>query len=299
PEIPDQASGSGNNSLASRQNKHRTSERVPDIYGKVKSIPDLIAPLYRYYADNVQVEEALLSIGTGYFEIDPDQIKEGETPINTIEGASLSIYEPNTLTTGAAQIQIGEAFITPQIVAKQVSSIDGKQKLISPNSAMLTYKGVSFNGNSILVGTGSQGKNQKYSWNHITNAFLYQSQDIYADFTTKFVNGEQIIIENAIYGSAPNLGISGTAEVSGNGVLTIASATNIIDPQKYKKIRISALTVDDLVEGQLSLAGEYAVSNIVKSGSTGAWFYEVTLASNYAETNINFSRMSADGTGIL
>ena len=55
PEIPDQASGSGYNSLASRQNKHRTSERVPDIYGNVKSIPDLIAPLYRYYADNLQV----------------------------------------------------------------------------------------------------------------------------------------------------------------------------------------------------------------------------------------------------
>src|SRR5690606_11630697 len=118
PEIPDQASGSGNNSLASRQNKHRTSERVPDIYGKVKSIPDLIAPLYRYYTDNVQVEEALLSIGTGYFEIDPDQIKEGETPINTIEGASLSVYEPNTLTTGAAQIQIGEVFNDPPIDRK-------------------------------------------------------------------------------------------------------------------------------------------------------------------------------------
>lgn len=301
PEIPDQqASGSGNNSLASRQNKHRTSERAPDIYGNVKSIPDLIAPLYRYYADNVQVEEALLSIGTGYFEIDPDQIKEGETPINTIEGASLSVYEPNTLTTGVAQIQIGEIFTDASIVAKQVSSVDGKQKLISPNNAMKVYKGVSFNGNTVSVsGATVQGKNEKYSWNYITKAFLFQSQDVFADFNDHFTNGEQIIIENAIYGSAPNSNISGTTDVSAAGILTIASSVNISDPDSYKKIRISSLTIDDPVEGQLNLAGEYSVSSITKTGSTGAWFYEVELASNYMETNINFGRMSADGTGIL
>ncbi|WP_441367834.1 host specificity factor TipJ family phage tail protein [Acinetobacter lwoffii] len=300
PEIPDQASGSGNNSLASRQNKHRTSERAPDIYGNVKSTPDLIAPLYRYYADNVQVEEALLSIGTGYFEIDSDQIKEGETPINTIEGASLSVYEPNTLTTGTAQIQIGEAFTDPPIVAKQVSSVDGKQKLISPNNAMKVYKGVSFNGNTVSVsGSTVQGKLDKYSWDSITAAFLYQSQNAYADFNEHFVNGEQIIIENAIYGSAPNSNISGTTDVSATGILTIASSVNINDPGSYKKIRISSLTIDDPVEGQLNLAGEYSVSSITKTGSTGAWFYEVELASSYMEANINFGRMSADGTGIL
>lgn len=300
PEIPDQATGSGNNSLASRQNKHRTSERAPDIYGKVKSIPDLIAPLYRYYADNVQVEEALLSIGTGYFEIDSDQIKEGETPINTIEGASLSVYEPNTLTTGTAQIQIGEAFVDAPIVAKQVSSVDGKQKLISPNNAMKVYKGVSFNGNTVSVsGSTVQGKLDKYSWDSITAAFLYQSQNAYADFNEHFVNGEQIIIENAIYGSAPNSNISGTTDVSAAGILTIASSVNISDPDSYKKIRISSLTIDDPVEGQLNLAGEYSVSSITKTGSTGAWFYEVELASSYMEANINFGRMSADGTGIL
>lgn len=300
PEIPDQASGSGNNSLASRQNKHRTSDRTPDIYGKVKSIPDLIAPLYRYYADSVQVEEALLSIGTGYFEIDPSQIKEGETPINTIEGASLSVYEPNTLMTGAAQIQIGEAFTDAPIVAKQVSSVDGKQKLISPNNTLKIYKGVSFAGNTVSVSSSTiQGKLDRYSWNSITNAFLYLPQFTYADFNDHFINGEQIIIENAIYGSAPNSNLSGTTDVSAAGILTIASSVNISDPGSYKKIRISSLTVDDLIEGQLNLAGEYSVSSITRTGSTGAWFYEVELASSYMETNINFGRMSADGTGIL
>lgn len=298
PEIPNQqASGSGNNSLASRQNKHRTSERAPDIYGKVKSIPDLIAPLYRYYADNVQVEEALLSIGTGYFEIDPNQIKEGETPINTIEGASLSVYEPNTLTTGVAQIQIGEAFSDAPIVAKQVSSVDGKQKLISPNSAILTYKNTSFTDNKVTVSGNVQYYSDDYFWNG--QSWFGLEIPVYANFNDHFVNGEQIIIENAIYGSAPNSNISGTTDVSTAGILTIASSVNIGDPDSYKKIRISSLTIDDPVEGQLNLAGEYSVSSITKTGSAGAWFYEVELAPSYMETNINFGRMSADGTGIL
>ncbi|MCU4365649.1 hypothetical protein KTG70_10920 [Acinetobacter variabilis] len=299
PEIPDQASGSGNNSLASRQNKHRTSERVPDIYGKVKSIPDLIAPLYRYYADNVQVEETLMSIGTGYFEIEQDQIKEGETPVNTIEGASLSTYEPDTLITGTPQIQIGEKFADPPIVAKQVSSVDGKQKLLSPNNTKLSYKGVTFSGNKIEVTGDYQYVEKDYMY--VGGAFGWSAipRPVYANFSDHFVNGEQIIIENAIYGSAPNSNISGTTDVSAAGILTIASSVNISDPDSYKKIRISSLTIDDPVEGQLNLAGEYSISSITKTGSTGAWFYEVELASNYMETNINFGRMSADGTGIL
>ncbi|WP_180104799.1 host specificity factor TipJ family phage tail protein [Acinetobacter sp. YH12108] len=299
PEIPDQATGSGNNSLASRQNKHRTSERAPDIYGKVKSIPDLIAPVYRYYADNVQIEETLMSIGTGYFEIEQDQIKEGETPVNTIEGASLSAYEPGTLITGTPQIQIGEEFTDPPIVAKQVSSVDGKQKLLSPNNTKLNYKGVTFAGNKIEVTGDYQYIERDYMY--VGGAFGWSTipRPVYANFSDHFVNGEQIVIENAIYGSAPDSNISGTTDVSTTGILTIASSINIVDPDNYKKIRISSLTVEDLVEGQLSLAGEYAVSNIVKTGSAGAWFYEVTLKSNYTEANINFGRMSDDGTGIL
>lgn len=300
PEINnDQSTGSGNNSLSARQNKHRTSERTPDIYGTVKSVPDLIAPVYRYYADNVQVEECLLGVGTGYFDINPDQIKEGETPISSIEGASLSAYEPNMLTTGTPQILIGEPFNQPPIVAKQVSSIDGKQKLISPNSNVVKYKIISFSGSSISAGPGVQGSEINLIWSAVHNNFFSSRVDFSVNFAEKFVNGEQIIIENAIYGSAPDINISGTTDVDATGILTIASATDITNPEKYKKIRISSLTVDYLVEGQLSLAGEYSISNIIKTGSAGAWFYEVALASNYAEANINFSRMSADGTGIL
>ena len=299
----DQSTGSGNNSLSARQNKPRTSERVPDIYGSVKSTPDSIAPVYRYYADNVQVEECLLDIGTGYFEIDQNKIKEGETPVNSIAGASLSIYEPNTPIDGPAKIQIGEPFSALPLVTKQVSSIDGKQELLSPNSSNLNYTGVSFSGNKVTVLGGVQYYREETIFVGVqpNGVAIWQKVriPIYADFSNNFINGEQIIIQNALYGSAPDSVLSGTTDVTTTGILTIASATDIIDPQKYKRIRISALTIEDVEAGQLSLAGEYAVSNIVKSGSAGAWFYEVTLAPSFYESNINFARMTADGEGIL
>ena len=304
PEVDqNQSLGSGNNSLSARQNKHRTSERVPDIYGAVRSVPDLIAPVYRYYADNVQVEECLLCVGTGYFDINADQIKEAETPINSIAGASLSIYEPNMPIDGTASILIGEAFSTLPLVTKQVSSIDGKQKLLSPNNSNLVYSGVSFSGNKVTVLGGVQYYREEIIFTGVrpSGSAIWQKIKIpvYADFSTSFVNGEQITIQNAVYGSAPDSVLSGTTDVTMSGILTIASATDIIDPQKYKKIRISALTIEDVEAGQLSLAGEYAISSIVKSGSVGAWFYEVTLAPSLYESNVNFARMTADGEGIL
>jgi len=294
------SSGSPNNSLANRQNKSRPGERVPDIYGHQKSIPDLIAPVYRYYVDNVQTEECLLCVGTGHFEIDEDLIKESETPIKTIEGASLSIYEPGyPLISASPQIKIGESFEEPPLVTKQVSSIDGKQILLSPNSGVLRYHGVSFSGNKINVTTASQDTERDWAWSPIIEKWISTSKDIYADFTSNFASGEQIIIENAIFGTVDDTIISGTTDVDTNGILTIATSIDINNPDYFKKIRVVSLLVNDVTAGDLDLAGEYKVDSIVKSGSSGAWVYTVTLSSNFGEVNPNFTLLSADTSGVL
>jgi hypothetical protein len=292
--------GSSNNSLSQRQNKHRVNQRINDQYGTVKSIPDLIAPVYRYYKDNVQVEECLLCVGRGYYEINPDTIKEAETPINTIEGASISIYEPSYSLIGASpQIKIGEAFEEYPLVAKQISSIDGKQTLLSPNSAKLKYKFVSFSDNKVAVTNGVQYVNTKWTWSYISGAFMYQPDNVYADFTSKFSSGEQIIIENAIFGTVDDATISGTTDVDTAGILTIATSIDINNPNYFKKIRVVSLLVNDATAGDLDLAGEYNVDSIAKSGSSGAWVYTVTLSSNFGEVNPNFTLLSADASGVL
>lgn len=272
---PQDVKSSPNNGLAQRQNKHRVNERVPDIYGKVKSTPDLISSVYRYYKDNIQVEECLLDFGTGWFAIDENDIKEGETPVNTIEGASISIYEPNqSLIDPNPQIKIGAAFDELPLVTKQVSSIDGKQTLKSPGEGYVTRRGLRIESpNKIVFSTD--------------------------DFVDEFNTGEKINVKNAIFGSAEDKTVSGNTNVNiTDGVLTIASKANITKADQYKKIRINSLLVDGDSGESLNLAGEYDVDSIVKSGGDDLYVYEVTLSAGYKEINPSFYLLTNDTVGV-
>lgn len=272
---PQDTSGSPNNRLAQRQNKHRVGERVPDIYGKVKSIPDLISSVYRYYKDNIQVEECLLSIGTGSFEIDKYKISEGETPISTIEGASISLYEPNqSIVSDDPKIKIGAAFDGLPLVTKQVSSIDGKQVLKSPSGGYGDARGVVFLPPNRVNIRGAR-------------------------FTKEFESGQKISIRNAIFGVAEDRGVSGNTDIDIDaGVLTIASTIGISNAKDYRKLRILSLLVSDEDGGSLNLAGEYPVESIVQSGSAGAYIYEVTLSKGYKDVNPSFYLLTKSTSGV-
>ena len=298
-QTPD-TSGSPNNSLAQRQNKYRVGERVPDIYGKRKVIPDLVSPIYRYYQDNVQVEECLLCTGTGWFEIDEDTVSEGETPIKTIEGASISIYEPGqSLISATPQTQIGTAFTDLPLVTKQVSSIDGKQILKSPNNGLLRYKGLSFVAPNKITALAFQGTADDIAWGGDTLGFINNQLTAFADFTKEFSTGEAVVISGAVFGSIADSTISGNTNVDiTSGVLTIASKLNINNPNEYKKIRLASLLVDDESGASLSLAGEYPVDSITKSGSTDAYVYEVTLSSGFKDINPSFYLLTVNTVGV-
>lgn len=291
--------GSTNNSLAQRQNQHRVGGRVPDIYGKVKSIPDLIAPVYRYYRDNIQVEECLLCVGTGYFDIKQADIKEGETPVNTIEGASLSVYEPNqSLLSPTPQIKIGEAFDAVPLVTKQVSSIDGKQTLLSPNTNRLLFNKITVNSNIISFGESVRTE-YKQSWDTTSETFKVSLVNIPVDPVQYFNTGEKIIINGLQFGAAQDETISGNTDVDITGVLTISSKKDIALVNNFKKIRVSSLLVNDPAKGQIDLSGEFAVSNITKSGSADAWFYEVTLADGFKDVNSNYLLMTNNAVSVI
>lgn len=285
--------GSPNNSLAQRQNKHRVGGRVPDNYGTVKALPDLIAPVYRIYRDNIQVEECLLCVGAGHYDIDPKLIKEGETPIDTIEGASISIYEPNqSLLSNTPQVKIGESFTDVPLVTKQISSIDGKQTLIPPNS---NY----FMANKVVVSSTSLSFERSYYtkkrifWDREADRMNEELVDVNIDPTQYFNSGEQIIIDGLQFGAVQDEVVSGNTDVDKSGVLTISSTKNIPLVEQYKSIRIASMLINDKSRGDIDLAGEYPVASIVKSGSNGAWFYTVTLASGFVSINSNFALMTA------
>lgn len=283
----DKVEGSPNNSLADRQNKHRVKERVADVYGRMKSILDLISPTYRHYVDGVQVEECVLTIGTGWFDIDAKDIKEGDTPISTIEGAAISFYEPGqSLISPNPQLQIGSAFDTLPIVTRQVSGIDSKQLLRKPIDDAVYAEDVTVTHDGVI--------NMKVSFADNDDIFDWDGQSI----SERFNSGDKVNIRGLVFGSDPDSLLSGNTNVSIDGVLTVATKQDIQNPDKYKTINISTLMVKDVDGSSLSLSGLYSIDSIVKSGSDGAYIYEVHLSANYKEINLNFTLMTADAVGV-
>lgn len=250
---------SSNNKLGNRENTQRIGGRIPDIFGTVLAIPDLIAPPLRYFQNNVEIEECLMCLGRGYYEI--SDVKEGETTINQIDGESVSVYDPNqSLDTTTPMYRYGDVLNHAPLVGKQSRSITG-QTLLNPSSARVVENNITF------------------SYPNVINVA-----------TTAFVNGETISIEGAQYGVKDQL-LSGTVDVGLDYVLTVATSTDIYQPQNFKGLTIQALLIDDPVEGTLDLAGVYEVSNIVKSGSAGSWVYEISLV-NPQSVNQNFLKMT-------
>lgn len=115
---------SPNNSLGQRENKVRYGERVEDIYGTVKSVPSLMMPTYNKYISHKKFEYGYYCVGRGYYTI--ADIKDGDTLISDITGASASVYNPFTSpNSGTPIIEIGDAIPDNVLTAKRSVEVDG------------------------------------------------------------------------------------------------------------------------------------------------------------------------------
>lgn len=121
-----------NNSLTSRSNKQRTGERIADIVGTVRSVPDLVSLPYRLFIDNQEVEFSYMCIGRGSYTV--RDVRDDLTPINSIPGTSIEVYGPNTSPNSgdSPQLRIGNAIKTPIINIQGINSVNG-QTLLAPN----------------------------------------------------------------------------------------------------------------------------------------------------------------------
>ncbi len=127
PEMPgniNRTQSSPNNALGSRENKVRMLERVEDIYGTVKSIPSLMMPTYNKYISHKKYEYGYYCISRGYCDV--ASIKDGDTLIADISGASAAVYHPFTSpNSGTPVLQIGSAIIDDVITAARSIEVDG------------------------------------------------------------------------------------------------------------------------------------------------------------------------------
>ena len=133
---------SPNNALGSRENQVRLLERVEDIYGTVKSIPSLMMPTYNKYIGHRKFEYGYYCVGRGYYSL--AELRDGDTLISDINGASASVYDPFTSPNGghAPQLQIGDAIIDDVLTVSRAIEVDGLT-LKAPNQGQLPAGGVS------------------------------------------------------------------------------------------------------------------------------------------------------------
>jgi hypothetical protein len=105
-ELDNRSQESPNNQLSNRENRVRALERVEDIYGTVRAIPSLMMPTYTKYISHRKVEYGYYCVGRGYYDV--SDVREGDTLLGEVTGASAAIYAPFTSpNSGSPQAPIG------------------------------------------------------------------------------------------------------------------------------------------------------------------------------------------------
>lgn len=177
---------SPNNELSSRTNRARLNGRIPDIYGKVRSTPDLIAQSYNVFENNLEVENSLLCISRGQVRI--HDAYDGETPLTQIAGTTLQVYRPFVnpiLASSVPYFSIGVPLSDEFYNCVRSNSVNG-QVLNAPNYNRFTgANDVSFsypNVISIPSGSGRTFDNYFNSGDSLTieNAIKYDSSIVTA-----------------------------------------------------------------------------------------------------------------------
>lgn len=125
PSNADRGQVSPNNNLAGRTNTARPLQRVPDIKGTVRSVPDvLMQPYNRYFGQSNKVEIGLYCVGRGEYTL--NDIRDGDTPIGKVEGASCEVYGPyKSKNNSSPDIPIGEPITEGIVIPYRSNSVNG------------------------------------------------------------------------------------------------------------------------------------------------------------------------------
>lgn len=174
---PDNSDQSSNNSLGARVNKARPNGRVPDIFGTVTSIPELLTVPLLLFDNNLEREVCYMAVGRGSYDI--AAVKDGDTPLGQIAGAAAKFYGPGTSpNSGAPFLSIGAGVPYPLMDVVKVNDVNG-QILRAPNANQ-----VSGNGDIRFVYPDQ-----------------IQRNGTTIDFTKYFAPGDQLTVGGAGFGS--------------------------------------------------------------------------------------------------
>lgn len=269
------AIGSSNNELANRTNQARLNGRIPDIFGRVRSYCDLIAQAYSIYVDGIEIEECLMCIGRGYYQI--LDMRDGETDVANIAGTSVSVYDPFTSIVGEPIYRVGDQFTEFPKYVKKSDSING-QTIERPNNAVLESSNVWFESPNLIKSTG-------------------------IDFTQYFAATDRVGLSGAIYGIA-DVNLTGQILITESKTVIIESTTNIDNPNLFKGLLLTGALVDIVTTAGTppvsetntrDVSGQFIVSGVTKTVISGGFHYEIVLSSPEL-VNANWDYVNDDYT---
>lgn len=177
PTLRNTQSQSPNNELSERSNKPRPNARIPDIFGTVRSTPDLLAVPYKIFVNNEEVEYSYMCVGRGYYEVPELEVRDDTTRAVDIAGTSVEVYSPFTSPNSgdAPQLRIGNAINTPVLNVVRSNAVNG-QVLRAPNDQFLRGENyIRFSAPNEIQLNGASG----------------------LDFTDKFAAGDSLTVGGA------------------------------------------------------------------------------------------------------
>lgn len=211
------SSESPNNELSERKNSARLGARIPDIFGQVRSTPDLLTAPYKIFEDHREVEVFYGCVGRGEYAI--SDVRDGDTPLSAIGGASAEFYGPNTSPNyGTPILTIGKAIPDSLYVARRLNEVNG-QVLNAPNAFIFANSDLTYISN-LKGGSTEPEANYKYRISRsITKTREGLSNKLYnVPFTDLFEEGDFINITGSSV-ETPSNGV-----INFNGYYRISAA---------------------------------------------------------------------------
>ena len=232
---------SPNNELSDRSNNPRPLARIPDIFGTVRSTPDLLAVPYKVFKDHEEVEYAYMCIGRGSYDV--SDVRDDNTLVIDIPGTSVEVYGPNTSPNSghAPQLRIGTPINTPVRDVSRSNSVNG-QVLRPPNDQSIRGDHNIYFQTPNLVKTGAFDFTDKFAAGdtlYVSEASVYQAYinqtktlSTYSDgfcfvipddtLPSEYAVGAEIQLTGALF-SVPDPSGYGYRSYDLSGVYTIAS----------------------------------------------------------------------------
>lgn len=217
----------------SSANVPRLGQAVPEGMGKYIRYPDYLNQPRAFYQNRrTQVVRLMLCVGVGSYQIDPDTVKIGETPINELSNAEFTIYQPGDDLSAVPNHE--NWFQSPEVGSTQGSA---GIRLRGPTYDERTYFGSAIANNdtltSILVGDlwsiGAEGSIKMTQPVTITDG----GSDIEGDPLPDVITGNfQHLLAGMTVNVESNLFLNGTYTVAsinaGKTEITLAEITDAI-----------------------------------------------------------------------